>query len=284
MSLPEDRIVLGDCGHSFRTQVWRSVSTADSELVERFLQGTLNFVSCPSCGELTDVRSPLLFHDRSHGVMVFIYDPDLNGDPLLTLNPELKRANAALGIEMTSADSFEAAREALVSLNKPYLLPMLRVQSPQSTDAQLCADYIRTVVEQLHKADFHDVDDSLEWDATGQNEPYAGEDLEDLAVAELSPAERAKAIIEEHQRHFEAKQLEIVERIARQIPPEKTFREAFRESSQPDAPSPPGWWFVPALGLAIGLGLIKYAGRLGAGIGALLAIFTQFFSSLAYSE
>ena len=273
MSLPEKRTVLGDCGHMFEARVWRSVNTSNPELLTQFLYGTLNLVACPTCGELTDVRSPFLFNDLGRNLMIFIYDPARGDeDPLPTLDPKLRTASAAIGGKMISADSFDAVRAALQSLDDPQLLSALRAQNPQSTDAQLCAEYINEVLDEYNETSLDDVAESGEGDATGQNESYAGEDPTE---ADLSPAERAKAIIEKHQGDFEAKQIEIIERLARHIPPEKTFREAFRESSQPGAPAPPGWWFVPALGLIIGLGLIKYAGRLGVGIGALLAIFTS---------
>jgi hypothetical protein len=150
MSLPENRTVIGDCGHLFRAQVWRSVNTSNPELVERFLQGTLNFVKCPipTCGQLTDVRSPFLYHDLRRGLMVFIYDPDRDDDdPLLTLDKRLTQAFAADGVETISADSFEAAREAIGELEDQSVLSNLRCQHPQWSEAKVCAGYIHDAVE-----------------------------------------------------------------------------------------------------------------------------------------
>ena len=137
MSLPNNVAVTGDCGHVFRAQVWRSVNTKDPELVEKFRLGVLNLVKCPTCGELTDVRAPFLYHDMARGVMIWIYDPDLDDDPVPNLNPELLQTNTAMGAEVISADSFENARSAICELEDQVLFARLRSQNASLTEANI---------------------------------------------------------------------------------------------------------------------------------------------------
>jgi CpXC protein len=138
LSLPSNRIVTGDCGHSFPAQVWDSINTSDSELVEKFRLGVLNLVKCPACGEETDVRAPFLYHDVARRLMIFIYDPDLDDDPVPTLNPGLLQAYTVTGVEVISADSFESARRTICELDQT-LSTMPHSQNPSLTEARIYA-------------------------------------------------------------------------------------------------------------------------------------------------
>jgi alpha-aminoadipate carrier protein LysW len=78
-------------------------------------------------------------------------------------------------------------------------------------------------------------------------------------------ASLAEAIINKHQKRFEQKQREVIERLAEAInsQPNQSYIEAFNESAQPDAVAPKGWWVLPVLGLLLGLLVMLWSVTVG---------------------
>ena len=60
------------CGSAFRADLWDSVNTDTPELVDAFVDGTLNTATCPACGITSFIPNPVLYQDVDHGLMILV--------------------------------------------------------------------------------------------------------------------------------------------------------------------------------------------------------------------
>lgn len=59
------------CGGRMRVQTYASINRQqDGEAAKRLGQGTLFDAKCPSCGAVTELNYPVLYHDMAHRLMV----------------------------------------------------------------------------------------------------------------------------------------------------------------------------------------------------------------------
>lgn len=59
------------CGRRMRVQTHASINRQQDELAaKRLSQGTLFDAKCPSCGAVTELNYPVLYHDMAHRLMV----------------------------------------------------------------------------------------------------------------------------------------------------------------------------------------------------------------------
>jgi hypothetical protein len=62
------------CGHTFKAWIWQSVNVgASPELKASILEGTMNVVECPECGNRFHVETPFLYHDLDAREYVWVY-------------------------------------------------------------------------------------------------------------------------------------------------------------------------------------------------------------------
>jgi CpXC motif protein len=66
------------CGYLFAADVHRSVSaTRDPALANRLIDGTLSHVTCPSCGQVSRVDVPVVYHDEAKHKLILVLPPSL---------------------------------------------------------------------------------------------------------------------------------------------------------------------------------------------------------------
>ena len=109
------------CGSAFRDDLWDSVNTDTAELVDAFVDGTLNTATCPDCGITSFIPTPVLYHDVDHGLMILV-GPSV-GAPRST-QPKFEtgiegvryRCRVNRPVQMIHVEDFELARRALGAL------------------------------------------------------------------------------------------------------------------------------------------------------------------------
>lgn len=74
MSTGGEMDVICGCGSHFRAWLWQSANvTASPELRQQILNGEMNMVQCPSCGNKFHVEVPFLYHDVKAREWIWVY-------------------------------------------------------------------------------------------------------------------------------------------------------------------------------------------------------------------
>lgn len=74
-STSSDSARCGTCGHEARIEMHRSVNANHHKLREALLSGELMTHRCPSCGEVSELDYPLLYHDMARQYLVYLVSP-----------------------------------------------------------------------------------------------------------------------------------------------------------------------------------------------------------------
>ncbi len=114
MSMPEKwAIDCTKCRLRFEAKVWASINTNSPELVEAFLRGALNVVTCPRCGSSTFVPNPVLYNDLHRGLWVkvdeFLEPAASSGKSDAGIEGVRYRRHPYRNIQYITVDSFELA-------------------------------------------------------------------------------------------------------------------------------------------------------------------------------
>lgn len=131
------RVFCLNCKAEFQCNLWQSINTNYPELVKSFLEGTLNFATCPACNTSSFVPIPVLYNDMRHGLWVQIdeggfpprgpcggkWDSGIEG---VRYRRRLNRPT-----QMISVNSFEIARAAVRSLDDAATLDSIRQSHPE---------------------------------------------------------------------------------------------------------------------------------------------------------
>lgn len=68
------------CGTCFEATLYSSVNVKlNPELKRELLDGSLNVVVCPACGEQRSIEIPLLYHDMERRIAIWIFPEDMKG-------------------------------------------------------------------------------------------------------------------------------------------------------------------------------------------------------------
>ena len=104
------------CGQSFECIVWDAVNRELSpERYHELLDGKLNQITCPNCGQTVPHLFPVLVHDMAKHLMIWVYEgPD---DPLDEIDEEEFADSEALGTSIVSVEGYSVAAELLRMLD-----------------------------------------------------------------------------------------------------------------------------------------------------------------------
>lgn len=70
----QEEIICGNCQKSFIAELWSAINVStDPELRQEIIDGELNLVCCPYCGEMFYAEHFLLYHDPEEHLLVFVY-------------------------------------------------------------------------------------------------------------------------------------------------------------------------------------------------------------------
>ncbi len=74
MSLSKLEEIRCPCGEVFEAELWNAInSSEDPELKDALLNGEINVVCCPACGEIFYAEHFLLYHDADSELLAFVY-------------------------------------------------------------------------------------------------------------------------------------------------------------------------------------------------------------------
>lgn len=105
------------CGKCFEATLYESVNVKlNPELKRELLDGRLNVVICPACGQQRRLEIPLLYHDMERRIAIWIFPEDMKGQV------------AEIEAQLSGLDSLLRARVGEVIANylnycgKPHLV------------------------------------------------------------------------------------------------------------------------------------------------------------------
>ena len=74
MSLSSHEEIRCPCGEIFEAEIWNSINAVeDPELKDAILNGEINIVSCPKCGQIFHAEHFVLYHDTEKELLAFVY-------------------------------------------------------------------------------------------------------------------------------------------------------------------------------------------------------------------
>jgi hypothetical protein len=121
--------VTGDCGHTFQAEVVQYLDTDEQELVAELLTGMINFVDCPVCRTLTNVRVPILYHDLPRKLAVLLYDRERDPNPEASVDAVFLYACKSAGSRVLFAD-LDFGAEGIRGLEDQTLIAKISAVHP----------------------------------------------------------------------------------------------------------------------------------------------------------
>jgi hypothetical protein len=81
MSLSSQEEIRCPCGEVFEADIWNSINAVeDPELKDAIINGEINIVSCPRCGQIFYAEHFLLYHDSENELLAFVYPSSFVAD------------------------------------------------------------------------------------------------------------------------------------------------------------------------------------------------------------
>ena len=130
MSLQQEVSVSCECGFEMNANIWVSINTLNKDLVQRFLNDTLNIFECPKCGRSNFMPYPILYHDIERALMIWIYESSYRDDPKGYLENEYFKLLRGLQTEVVKIEGFDIAKRSIARLNDPVLSRQIYKANP----------------------------------------------------------------------------------------------------------------------------------------------------------
>lgn len=81
MSLSSQEEIRCPCGEIFEADIWNSINAVeDPELKDAMINGEINIVSCPKCGQIFYAEHFVLYHDTEKELLAFVYPTSFVSD------------------------------------------------------------------------------------------------------------------------------------------------------------------------------------------------------------